>query len=243
VSTPLHVAVIMDGNGRWALGRGLPRAAGHAEGARAVRRTVEAAARLGVGTLTLYAFSADNWRRPSTEVASLMRLFRRYLASETARCVDANIRLCIVGRRDRLPRALRSAIEGAEAATAGCGGMRLRIALGYSSRDAIVKAAELLRDDADAGARGREPLTRERFAAAIGAADNQQEPAPDVDLVIRTGGERRLSDFLLWECAYAELHFSPRYWPDFGDADLAAALRDFASRDRRFGAVTPAVAG
>ncbi|HWJ22243.1 MAG TPA: di-trans,poly-cis-decaprenylcistransferase [Gemmatimonadaceae bacterium] len=235
----LHVGIIMDGNGRWAIGRGLPRTAGHAEGARAVRRTVEGAARLGVGTLTLYAFSADNWRRPSGEVGALMRLFRRYLAAETARCVDNGIRLTIVGRRDRLPRALVHAIEGAERATAGGTGMRLRIAIDYSSRDAILRAAERLRDDAATD----ESPTHERFAKLLGAVHHQMQPAADVDLLIRTGGERRLSDFLLWECAYAELYFTARLWPDFGEPELAAALDDFASRDRRFGAITSAVAG
>ena len=235
----LHVGIIMDGNGRWAIGRGLPRTAGHAEGARAVRRTVEGAARLGVGTLTLYAFSADNWRRPSGEVGALMRLFRRYLAAETARCVDNGIRLTIVGRRDRLPRALVHAIEGAERATAGGTGMRLRIAIDYSSRDAILRAAERLRDDAATD----ESPTHERFAELLGAVHHQMQPAADVDLLIRTGGERRLSDFLLWECAYAELYFTARLWPDFGEPELAAALDDFASRDRRFGAITSAVAG
>ena len=237
-----HVAIIMDGNGRWALGRGLPRTAGHAEGARAVRRTVEGAARLGVGTLTLYAFSGDNWRRPETEVAALMRLFRRYLAAETARCVDNDIRLGIVGRRDRLPSSLLHAIDGAERATVGGSRMHLRIAIDYSARDAILDAAAALAAERAAGVGGGAP-SHERFAALLGAVHHQGEPAPDVDLLIRTGGERRLSDFLLWECAYAELYFTASLWPDFGEAELATALADFARRDRRFGAVTPAVAG
>ncbi|HET7459487.1 MAG TPA: polyprenyl diphosphate synthase, partial [Gemmatimonadaceae bacterium] len=161
---------------------------------------------------------------------------------ETARCVENDIRLSVIGRRDRLSRALRHAIDGAESATAGGSTMRLRIAIDYSSRDAIVRAAQRLRDETST-AMPSSPLTRERLAEALGAADHQHEPAPDVDLVIRTGGERRLSDFLLWECAYAELHFSTRYWPDFGDADLTAALQDFASRDRRFGALTSVATG
>jgi undecaprenyl diphosphate synthase len=230
---PLHVAIIMDGNGRWALRRGRPRTAGHLMGARAVRRTVEAAARRGIGTLTLYAFSADNWRRPAAEVEALMRLFRRYLASETARCVENGIRLVVIGRRDRLALPLTRAIEAAEAATTGGGGMVLRIALDYSSRVSILRAAASLSADGS-------PVSRERLAAAIGAAEHQSGPTPDVDLLVRTGGEQRLSDFLLWECAYAELYFTPRLWPDFGEADLAEALSDFASRERRFGGVSRA---
>lgn len=230
---PLHLAIIMDGNGRWAVRRGRPRSAGHLAGARAVRRTVEAAARRGIGTLTLYAFSGDNWRRPPAEVDALMRLFRRYLASETGRCVENGIRLVVIGRRDRLPAPLTRAIEAAEAATAGGQGMLLRIALDYSSRDSILQAAASL-------SRSTETPTREQMAAAIAAAEHQREPVPDVDLLVRTGGERRLSDFLLWECAYAELYFTGRLWPDFGEVDLGESLRDFASRDRRFGGLSRA---
>ena len=233
VTGRLHVAVIMDGNGRWAARRGRPRPAGHVAGARATRRVVEAATELGVGTLTLYAFSGDNWRRPADEVAGLMRLFRRYLAVETARCVANGVRLAVIGRRDRLGGELRRAIESAEAATAGGARLRLRIALDYSSRDAIVAAA----------AAGGAPATREAFAARLGAAGHDADGAPDVDLLVRTGGEQRLSDFLLWECAYAELVFSPVLWPDFGGAELAAALHEFARRDRRIGAVRTAAAG
>ena len=223
----------MDGNGRWALRRGRPRTAGHLMGARAVRRTVEAAARRGVGTLTLYAFSGDNWTRPAAEVESLMRLFRRYLASETARCVENGIRLVVIGRRDRLGAPLSRAIDAAESATADGTGMLLRIALDYSARDSILRAVSSIHSD------GR-PITRKRIAQAIGAAEHQRDATPDVDLLVRTGGERRLSDFLLWECAYAELHFTDVYWPDFGDADLDEALRDFGARDRRFGGVSRA---
>src|SRR3954470_1802292 len=213
-----HVAIIMDGNGRWAVRRGRPRTAGHLVGARAVRRTVEAAARRGVGTLTLYAFSGDNWRRPAAEVDALFRLFRRYLASETARCVENEIRLVVIGRRDRLPAALTRAIEAAETATAAGRAMLLRIALDYSARDSIVRAVSALATEGGV-------VTRERIAEAIGRAEHQDDATPDVDLLVRTGGERRLSDFLLWECAYAELHFTSRLWPDFGEADLDEALR------------------
>ena len=230
----LHVAVIMDGNGRWALSRGLPRTAGHARGAEAVRRTVEAAPPLGIRTLTLYAFSADNWKRPATEVAALLRLFARYLRSETGELAARGVRLTVIGRRDRLPRALVAAIATAERRTAGGRTLDLRIAIDYSARDAIVVAAARLAPDE----RGREAFAR-RLAEASHAAT-----VPDVDLVVRTGGERRLSDFLLWEAAYAELHFTPRAWPDFGREDLAAAVADFHGRSRRFGgiaAVAPTV--
>ena len=226
----LHVAIIMDGNGRWAQARGRARTVGHVAGARTVRQIVEEARRLGVGTLTLYAFSGDNWRRPQSEVTGLLALFRRYLAAETARCVSAGIRLSIVGRRDRLPAPLHRAIEAAEEVTRPGSAMHLRVAVDYSARDEIVRAAERMR--AAAG-----PLTRDGFAAALAGADGV---APDVDLLIRTGGEQRLSDFLLWECAYAELWFTPRLWPDFGAAELGRAIGDFLGRERRFGAVPAA---
>lgn len=229
---PRHVAIVMDGNGRWATCRGRPRTAGHLAGARATRRAVEAAARLGVETLTLYAFSGDNWRRPAAEVDGLMRLFRRFLAAETARCVEEGIRLTVIGRRDRLAPALRAAIDGAETSTAAGGRMHLRIAIDYSAREAILRAARALAE----GALG-DAADATRFAVALGAAYHESAPAPDVDLLMRTGGEQRLSDFLLWEAAYAELWFTPTLWPDFGPAELAQALADFAGRDRRFGAI------
>ena len=229
---PAHLAFVMDGNGRWAARRGRPRTAGHLAGARTTRRVVETAARLGVRTLTLYAFSGDNWRRPAAEVDALMRLFRRFLAAETARCVAEGIRLTVIGRRDRLAPALRRAVEGAEAATAAGTRMHLRVAIDYSARDAILRAARALAPGADADA----------FAAALGAAYHESAPAPDVDLLVRTGGEQRLSDFLLWEAAYAELWFTPTLWPDFGAEEFARALAEFGARERRFGGV-PAGAG
>jgi undecaprenyl diphosphate synthase len=224
----LHVAVIMDGNGRWANARGLPRVAGHRQGARVVRRIVEEAPGLGVGTLTLYAFSSDNWQRPPREVGALMRLFRGYLASETARLVESGVRLTMIGRRDRLPDVLARAIAGAEEATAGGARLHLRLAIDYSARDTLVRAAAL--------AGGRE-VSRDEFASLLGAAAGAAEPAPDVDLLVRSGGEQRLSDFLLWECAYAEMYFTPRMWPEFGPGDLAEAIAEFHHRDRRFGRV------
>jgi undecaprenyl diphosphate synthase len=227
----LHVALIMDGNGRWASMRGLPRVAGHREGAQAVRRVVESAPSLGIRTLTLYAFSSDNWGRPPREVSALMRLFRSYLASETARCVENGVRLRVIGRRDRLGDPLRRQIEAAETATADGSRLTLRIAIDYSARDALVRAAAL--------AAGREP-SRDEFAALLGQAIGEPEPAPDVDLLVRTGGEQRLSDFLLWECAYAELYFTPRMWPEFGATALGEAVEWFAGRERRFGLVKSA---
>jgi undecaprenyl diphosphate synthase len=200
-STSLHVAIVMDGNGRWATRRGLPRAAGHRAGADAVRRVVEVAPGCGITALTLYAFSSDNWARPATEVAMLMRLFARYLRTETAELAAQGVKLSIVGRRDRLPPSLVTAIAAAEHGTTGGTRLELRIAVDYSARHAI-RSGVLL---------------------------------PDVDLLIRTGGEQRLSDFLLWECAYAELWFTERMWPDFGAQHLAAALHEFHARDRRFG--------
>jgi undecaprenyl diphosphate synthase len=217
-SHDLHVALIMDGNGRWAAARSLPRIAGHREGAEAVRRVVEAAPSLGVGIVTLYAFSSDNWKRPPQEVSALMRLFESFLRKEVKRCVDNGVRLSVIGRRDRLPDPIPKLIERAEQTTEHGRRLHLRIAVDYSSRDAILKAAK-------AG------LTREEMSKRLG---------PDVDLVIRTSGEQRLSDFLLWECAYAEFHFTPVLWPDFGKEQLEAALEDFRRRDRRYGALPAA---
>ncbi len=202
-STSLHVAIIMDGNGRWATRRGLARGAGHRAGADAVRRVVEATRDLGVTALTLYAFSADNWKRPSGEIAILMRLFARYLHGEVAALTHQGVRLTVIGRRDRLPTPLVSAIERAEDATACGARLDLRLAVDYSARWAIGAGALI----------------------------------PDVDLLIRTGGEQRLSDFLLWESAYAELFFTDRMWPDFNAVDLARATADFQTRERRFGAL------
>ena len=225
----LHVAIVMDGNGRWATARGLPRRRGHEAGARTVRTIVEAAPPLGIGLLTLYAFSTDNWKRPPREVGALLALFRRYLDSECSRLRDAGIRLSIIGRRDRLPRSLCAAIERAEAETRGGAAMHLRVAIDYSGRDAIIAAAAR-------GALTGGELTRARFDELVAAAQHGGE-ARDVDLLIRTSGERRLSDFMLWESAYAELWFTPRAWPDFSPAILSSAIEEFRSRDRRFGAL------
>jgi undecaprenyl diphosphate synthase len=231
----IHVGIIMDGNGRWAARRGLPRSAGHHAGVRTARAIVEAAVREGIGTLTLYAFSSDNWSRPTPEVTALMRLLRRSLHTESKRCLENGVRLSIVGRRDRLPTPLRAAIADAEALTARGRNLHLRVAIDYSSRDAMLRAAE--RHAQLLATRGNEPLTRERFGELLAEVQHDPRPVRDVDLLIRTGGEQRLSDFMLWECAYAELYFTNAMWPEFGDEALREALRFFESRERRFGGV------
>jgi len=223
----MHAAIIMDGNGRWAERRGLPRTAGHRAGAKAVRRTVEAATRGPVDILTLYAFSCDNWSRPAHEVASLMRLLKRYLVSETARCLDNGVRLSVIGRRDRLSADLIRTIENTERLTRDGGKLHLRLAIDYSARAAIAGAA----------ARVRGPCSPQEFDEHLAAAMHSDVQAP-VDLLIRTGGERRLSDFLLWEAAYAELVFVDTYWPDFDEAAFATCLAEYARRDRRFGGLS-----
>ncbi len=223
----MHVAIIMDGNGRWATERGLPRTAGHIEGAKAVRATVEAAARADIKTLTLYAFSAANWRRPTAEITALMRLFGQYLFTETRRCVEQSIRLNVIGRRDRLGDNLLRSIEQSERLTAAGERMLLRIAVDYSSQYSILQAARRAAADAD--------LTTEEFHRLLHEADHGAHPAGEVDLLIRTGSERRLSDFMLWESAFAELHFSDCLWPDFDEQRFRSALEDFNGRQRRFG--------
>jgi len=231
---PTHVAVIMDGNGRWAMRAGLPRSAGHVEGAKAVNAIVEAAVRAGVRTLTLYAFSSANWARPPDEVGALMRLFRRYLFTETRRCLEQSIRLSVIGRRDRLNESLLHSIEQSERVTAAGARMHLRLAIDYSSQHSILQAAQL--------AECRHALTIEAFGRLLTELDHSALPAPPVDLLIRTGGEKRLSDFMLWEVAYAELYFTDCRWPDFDAQRVRNALADFSGRQRRFGALPPAVA-
>lgn len=231
---PRHVAIIMDGNGRWANQRGRPRTAGHLAGAKTVREIVEHARRSSIRCLTLYAFSSDNWSRPRDEVDALMRLFRRHLAAETPKCVENDIRMTVVGRRDRISPELCHAIRAAEEATAECESLHLRLAVDYSARDTMVRAA--------AAAQGAS-LTRDAFASLLAEVNHDDGSAGDVDLLVRTGGEQRLSDFLLWECAYAELVFSRRMWPEFTAADLDAAVEEFRSRDRRFGGLSKAKLG
>lgn len=231
----LHVAIIMDGNGRWAERRGLARTAGHRAGLGAARRVVEHASDAGVGRLTLYAFSSDNWRRPAAEVRSIFWLLRAFLRMETERMRQRGVRLRVIGRRDRLSEPVLRAIEAAEAATAEGRGLQLSVAIDYSSRQAIARAAAAAMATA-AGVMCADtlgPLLADSFTAGPG----------DVDLLIRTGGEKRLSDFLLWESAYAELLFTDRMWPEFGEADLDAALEEFGRRQRRFGGVAAVVGG
>jgi undecaprenyl diphosphate synthase len=221
----IHLAIIMDGNRRWAANRGLGHLQGHEAGAEALRRIVEAAPNLGIGTLTVYAFASENWRRPREETQAMMALFRRYLDSETESLVRDGIRLSVIGRRDRLDPALVTEIERSEAATEWGDAMHLRLAVDYSARAAILEAAR--RMDANA--------SPEDFTASLTGEGG------DVDFLIRTANDHRLSDFLLWECAYAELLFTPCLWPDFGEKELAAALRDFQGRKRAAGAAKIAV--
>jgi undecaprenyl diphosphate synthase len=230
----MHVAVIMDGNGRWAARRHLPRTAGHRAGAKAVDAVVAAAGRLGVDTLTLYAFSADNWNRPGTEVSALFTLLRRHLLTQTQQCLEQSIRINVIGRRDRLDAGLLRSIEHSERATAHCPGMHLRIAIDYSAQYSLLETCRRLQLDATAAE------DKARFVECLAAVDHAVTPAPAVDLLIRTGGEKRLSDFLLWECAYAELHFVEALWPDFDELAFEQALAEFARRDRRFGRIATA---
>lgn len=230
----LHVAIIMDGNGRWATKRNLPRAAGHRAGIASVRRIVEQASEAGIRCLTLYAFSADNWQRPALEVRSIFWLLRAFLRIERSKLARQGVRLEVIGRRDRLPPEALREIEQTETATCSGNGLRLRIAIDYSARHAIARAAlDLLTSR-------RPPASaqlQERLACRLTAN------AGEVDLLIRTGGEKRLSDFLLWKSAYAELYFTDRLWPDFDGADLEAALSLFRQRTRKFGGLTPSPEG
>jgi undecaprenyl diphosphate synthase len=226
-----HVAIIMDGNGRWATQRGLPRSAGHRAGVKAVRRVVEAAPDLGIATLTLFAFSCDNWRRPDPEVRALMGLLRHYLRADLRELVENSVRLSVIGRRDRLPEDLSEEIARVELASAQGARLNLRIAVDYSSRDAITAAAARW---VAAQAPSREAFSQ-LLAAPAGQISSAGKSNQDVDLLIRSGGEKRLSDFLLWESAYAELCFVDTLWPDFGADHLRAAMADFHRRERRFG--------
>ena len=228
---PAHVAIIMDGNGRWAAGRGLPRIAGHREGARAVRRTIEAAIRHGVSWLTIYAFSSENWRRPLGEVLDLTGLLRHYLSTEIAELHGNGVRLRFIGDRARFDPDIRADLDEAERRTAGNVRLNLTVALSYGGRDEIVDA---VRSVASAVREGRldprdvDETVFERHLSTVGI--------PDPDLVIRTSGEQRLSNFLLWQSAYAELVFQDVFWPDFGEQHFADALAEYAGRERRFGA-------
>jgi undecaprenyl diphosphate synthase len=235
-SRALHVAIISDGNGRWATSRGLPRSAGHRAGAQTARRIIEAAPRLGIHTLTLFALSSANWKRPTAEVSGILRILHEYLLTETSHCIDEGVRLSVIGRRDRLPATLRQAIADSEAVTARGKRLHLRLAIDYSAREAIYQAACRFYKVTE--------LSQESFSRVLGEVlrDIRSE-STDVDLLIRTGGDQRLSDFLLWECAFAEFVFLPKRWPDFAVPDLEAALEEFSGRERTRGALPDAIAG
>jgi len=231
----LHVAIIPDGNGRWAVQRGRPRRAGHRAGSETVRRVVDAAADLSIGFLTVFAFSSDNWERPVAEVDALFGLVRQFLLEQAPRWTARGIRLRVVGRRDRLPTPLRAAIASAEDTTAAGRGMQLRIAVDYSAREEILRTATRFYTTLE--------ISQEAFGRMLARVSHAGDHFPDVDLLIRTGGEQRLSDFLLWECAYAEMIFSKKMWPEFGAPDLESAIREYLTRPRRFGRLPEEKAG
>jgi undecaprenyl diphosphate synthase len=232
-SSGLHVAIISDGNGRWAASRGLPRSAGHRAGAESARRVIEVAPRLGIHTLTLFALSSANWKRPAPEVNAILRLLHEYLLTETTHCITEGVRLSIIGRRDRLNATLRQAIADSEAATAKGTRLHLRLAVDYSAREAIYHAACRFYKVTE--------LSPESFSNVLGEV--HRGGAKEVDLLIRTGGEQRISDFLLWESAFAEFVFLQKRWPDFTAADLEAAVTEFYKRERTRGALPEAIAG
>jgi undecaprenyl diphosphate synthase len=227
------VAIISDGNGRWATARGLPRSAGHRAGAQAARRIIAAAPGLGIHTLTLFALSSANWKRPPAEVNAILRLLHEYLLTETSNCMAEGVRLSIIGRRDRMPATLRDTIADSEAATANGTRLHLRMAVDYSAREAIFHAACRFYKVTK--------LSPDSFGDVL--SEVLRGGSTDVDLLIRTGGEQRLSDFLLWECAFAEFVFTPKRWPDFTVEDLRAAVHEFGNRERTRGALPDAIAG
>jgi undecaprenyl diphosphate synthase len=228
---PAHVAIIMDGNGRWARERGLPRTAGHRQGAEAVRRTVRAAAEMGIRYLTVFGFSSENWKRPVSEVDDLMWLLKRYLQSEIAELHRNNVRMRVIGERSRLAPDIVRLIEDAEATTAENDRLTFIIALNYGGRQEIVEASRRLAEDVAAGRLAPNEIDADVFAQHLSAPD-----IPDPDLLIRTSGEKRISNFLLWQSSYSELVFIDRLWPDFSGEDLADAVREYQRRERRYGA-------
>jgi undecaprenyl diphosphate synthase len=227
-----HLAIIMDGNGRWAEQRGMPRWKGHESGALTVRRIAEAACRLDIPFLTLFAFSSENWKRPATEIHILFSLFNRYLVAEKQNLLKNGIRVSVFGRRDRLPRRLCEALGAAEDATRNGQKLHLRIALDYGARYEIIEAVRSLASDCIKQKKSPEQITEDVFAERL-----SHEAVPDPDLIVRTAGEQRISNFLLWQAAYAELYFSPKTWPDFDESDLEEALAQYRSRTRKFGAL------
>ena len=232
LAIPAHVAIIMDGNGRWAKSRGLPRVAGHKKGAEAVRTTIEEAARLGISYLTLYSFSSENWKRPEDEISALMGLLRRYLKSEIADLHAKNLRFKVIGERERLSKDIQRLIEDSERMTAENTGMTLILALSYGARSEIALAAKKIAKSAKLGLIEPDALDEDVFAAHLSTAG-----IPDPDLLIRTSGEKRISNFLLWQCAYSEFVFTPCMWPDFNKQELENAIQEYNKRERRYGAV------
>ena len=230
---PRHVAIIMDGNGRWATQRRRPRLFGHHAGARRVREVVESCPGFGVDYLTIFAFSTENWRRTQVEVAGLMSLFRRYITKEMQAFVKENVRVRFIGDRPRLDDKLRGLMDEAEAMTAGCTGTNLTIALNYGGRDEVARATRRLAQDVKAGRLHPDDVGEETLPRYL-----DTHVLPDPDLVIRTSGEARISNFLLWQSAYAEYEFVDTLWPDFGAAEFGRLVKAYAARDRRFGAVT-----
>jgi undecaprenyl diphosphate synthase len=227
---PRHVAIIMDGNGRWAEARGLPRGEGHRRGVEALRRTVRAAGELGIGTLTIFSFSAENWSRPQAEIRDLMGLLRLFVRNDLADMHRNNVRVLVIGERDNLPKDIRSLVEEAEDLTRSNTGLTVVVAFNYGSRQEIARAARALAVEVRAGRLEPEQVTAERLGAGLDTA-----ALPDPDLIIRTSGEQRLSNFLLWQGAYSELVFVPIYWPDFDRAALVSAIDEYHRRERRFG--------
>ena len=230
ISTPEHIAIIMDGNGRWATQRGLKRSEGHQAGAEPVRAVLTAAKKAGVKYLTLYAFSTENWGRPEDEVRGLFELLLKYLKSELKELTETGIRLLAIGDIDSLPEPAREALGAAMDATSGNRDLTLTLALSYGSRAELARAARLLAAEAVDGGRTVDTITPEAIGEKLWTAG-----CPDPDLLIRTGGDMRLSNFLLWQCAYTEFYFTPTLWPDFGEEDFKQALASFQTRERRFG--------
>ena len=228
---PLHVAVIMDGNGRWARSRGFPRTAGHHRGAEAVRRTVRDSIDLGIGYLTLFGFSSENWKRPLPEIGDLMGILRSYLSREIAELHRLGVRFRVIGERSRLDDDIVALIEQAERTTRANTTLNLTIALSYGGRAEVANAARALARDVAAGRISPESIDEGTIAARLETHD-----IPDPDLLIRTSGEKRISNFMLWQCAYTEFVFVDTYWPDFSRLDLEAAIDEFGQRERRFGA-------
>ncbi len=233
LNIPEHIAIIMDGNGRWATQRGKPRTFGHKEGVNAVQRTVEAAAELGVRYITLFGFSTENWKRSHEEVSELMGLLKMYLKSKTSEMHKNNVRLTVIGDRSRLDKEIVRLIENAETLTKDNDKLHVQVALSYSGRYDITQAVQTLARAAVDGKINPDDIDETVFSSAL-----QTNGVPDPDLLIRTSGEKRISNFLLWQCAYSEYYFTDTYWPDFGKDDLVEAIRVYSKRDRRFGAVT-----